>query len=203
MQAHYLYYPVGGFFKKHRDNTAKRDGGFRALGRTETYFERREFSVILYLNDDWTKKDGGQLRIYHRDGRTVDVLPKGGTLVLFRSDAIPHEVLPGHRIRWAVVAWYPTIRARQAVERSHRFTNLLHAASTWHTIGFPHTAAALLDRLAAPIASLAPLDDLQVQATANARAAIPVPLPTEPSSRWRFWRRFLFPWRRPRPLKKN
>jgi SM-20-related protein len=41
-----------------------------------------------------------------RETKYVDVVPAGGTLVLFRSDAVPHEVLDTHRERVAVVGWY-------------------------------------------------------------------------------------------------
>jgi len=34
-----------------------------------------------------------------------DVNPEGGTLVLFESDAIPHEVLDTQQERMAVVGW--------------------------------------------------------------------------------------------------
>ena len=36
----------------------------------------------------------------------VDVPPDGGTLVLFRSEQIPHEVLDTAAERTAVVGWY-------------------------------------------------------------------------------------------------
>lgn len=40
------------------------------------------------------------------DPNYVDVEPKGGTLVLFKSDKIPHEVLNTQSERMAVVGWY-------------------------------------------------------------------------------------------------
>lgn len=36
----------------------------------------------------------------------LDVLPQGGTLVLFKSDKIPHEVLDTRNKRVAVVGWF-------------------------------------------------------------------------------------------------
>ena len=41
------------------------------------------------------------------DGRAaVDVQPEAGTLVLFRSADLPHEVLPARRERWSVAGWF-------------------------------------------------------------------------------------------------
>ena len=36
----------------------------------------------------------------------LDVEPKGGTLVLFESDKLPHEVLDTNAERVAVIGWY-------------------------------------------------------------------------------------------------
>jgi SM-20-related protein len=38
----------------------------------------------------------------------VDVLPVGGTLVLFLSQRIAHEVLPGNRVRLSIAGWFKT-----------------------------------------------------------------------------------------------
>ena len=41
------------------------------------------------------------------DEVVVDVAPTGGTLVVFDSVALPHEVLPSRgRERWAVSGWF-------------------------------------------------------------------------------------------------
>mmetsp|Transcript_14978 Transcript_14978/g.22304 ORF Transcript_14978/g.22304 Transcript_14978/m.22304 type:complete len:328 (-) Transcript_14978:250-1233(-) len=100
----YAYYPQGGFYRRHRDAIP---GSASVL---------RCFSLLLYLNDGWTEKDGGQLRM-HMDGggdslpegaqpNYLDVEPRGGTLVLFKSDAVPHEVLNTNSERMAVVGWF-------------------------------------------------------------------------------------------------
>lgn len=102
----YAYYPQGGFYRRHRDAVP---------GSASTL---RRYSLLLYLNErDWDlSRDGGGLRLYldgrldDSDNATVrtyqDVTPAGGTLVLFPSDAIPHEVLDTNRERLAVVGWY-------------------------------------------------------------------------------------------------
>ena len=108
----YAYYPAGGFYRVHRDAVP---------GSASTL---RRYSLLLYLNDrddNWDlARDGGALRLHlgpyldidcWDDDATVlgqheDVVPAGGTLVLFASDAIPHEVLDTNRERLAVVGWY-------------------------------------------------------------------------------------------------
>ena len=99
------YGPDGAHYVAHRDNQ----------GNTPS--DRRCFTLILYLNDpDWdAERDGGALRAYigadlaDEEGdsakQVVDICPKGGTLVMFRSRVLLHEVLPAHRRRWALSVW--------------------------------------------------------------------------------------------------
>lgn len=102
----YAYYPRGGFYRRHRD----------AIPNSASVL--RKYSLLLYLNgEDWDPEaDAGQLRI-HLDGggderppgaeaKYVDVDPLGGTLVLFKSEMIPHEVLDTNSERFALVGWY-------------------------------------------------------------------------------------------------
>lgn len=100
----YAYYPRGGFYRRHRDAIP----GSASVLRT--------YSLLLYLNKDWTPKDGGGLLLHLDSGgdelpdgeepNFVKVEPKGGTLVLFKSERIPHEVLDTNAERLAVVGWY-------------------------------------------------------------------------------------------------
>ncbi len=90
-ELHYALYPIGKFYKRHLDQF-KNDTG-------------RKLTVIFYLNKDWKTEDGGQLRIYLEDGTWVDVLPEAGTFVLFLSDKLEHEVLPGTRERKSITGW--------------------------------------------------------------------------------------------------
>ena len=110
----YLYYPRGGFFRRHRD-------GPRSVWASD-FREFREISFLLYLDAGWREQDGGALRIYTaRDPGTYqydqdivgtaaepsrDVLPAAGTLVLLRSPQIEHEVLETRRRRHCVVGWF-------------------------------------------------------------------------------------------------
>jgi Rps23 Pro-64 3,4-dihydroxylase Tpa1-like proline 4-hydroxylase len=48
----YVYYPKGGFYRRHLDAVP---GSASVL---------RSYSLLLYLNQDWTEQDGGQLRIH-------------------------------------------------------------------------------------------------------------------------------------------
>ena len=100
----YAFYPRGGFYRRHRDAIP---GSASVL---------RSISLLLYLNEDWTPNDGGQLLLHRDSGGDelpkgeepdfIQVEPKGGTLVLFQSDSVPHEVLDTKAERLAVVGWY-------------------------------------------------------------------------------------------------
>lgn len=91
-EAHFAVYPAGAFYRRHLDRFRDDDA--------------RTISCLLYLNDAWATKDGGQLRLYPPDGSaSIDVLPAGGMIVLFRSDTVEHEVLPAFRQRLSIACW--------------------------------------------------------------------------------------------------
>ena len=92
-------YPGGGArYVCHLDNP----GGAQANGRLLT--------LLVYLNRDWCDFDGGMLRLHRpadKGGDCVDVEPLLDRCVVFWSDhRTPHEVLPAHKQRWAISAWY-------------------------------------------------------------------------------------------------
>lgn len=94
-EGHYAVYPPASFYRRHVDQFA----GAAA----------RRVSLVLYLNADWQEADGGLLRLYPGDGsRPVDVLPEAGTLALFMSHTLPHEVLPTVRTRYSFTGWFRT-----------------------------------------------------------------------------------------------
>jgi len=91
---HFTVYPVGTFYRRHLDQFKHDD--------------HRKLSVICYLNFNWQPADGGQLRMYlpAAEGETsVDVLPKAGRMVCFRSDLLEHEVLPTLKERKSLTGW--------------------------------------------------------------------------------------------------
>jgi len=90
-ESHYAFYPPGAFYRKHVDRFSDSD--------------ERVISCSLYLNPDWREEDGGQLRLYVSD-RQVEIFPRAGTLVVFRSDDVPHEVALADRDRFSLTGWF-------------------------------------------------------------------------------------------------
>jgi SM-20-related protein len=87
---HYALYEKGSFYKKHLDqfkNTAS-----------------RQYSLIIYLNDDWQKADGGQLCVHHHD-HLQNISPNNGKSVFFKSSELEHEVLLTNKIRLSITGW--------------------------------------------------------------------------------------------------
>ncbi len=64
----------------------------------------RLFTAIVYLNPDWRPEHGGRLRAWVR-GQPMEVDPLWDRLVIFRSEAVPHEVLPAWVPRYSAAAW--------------------------------------------------------------------------------------------------
>ena len=91
-EGHFALYPPGASYARHRDRF--RDDDARML------------SCVLYLNDAWLPACGGALRLHLDSGRTLDVLPDEGTLVVFLSERFEHEVLPATRPRLALTGWF-------------------------------------------------------------------------------------------------
>ncbi|MFC5694957.1 2OG-Fe(II) oxygenase [Pseudomonas sp. GCM10022186] len=90
-ECHFALYPPGAFYQKHLDRFRDDD--------------RRAVSVVAYLNADWQPEQGGALRLYPEQGER-DVLPEGGSLVVFLSAELPHEVLPASRERLSLTGWF-------------------------------------------------------------------------------------------------
>lgn len=94
-ECHFARYPAGSFYKKHVD-------AFR--GRSN-----RVLSTVFYLNPGWTLADGGQLLVYP-DAEALapcqQLIPLMGSLVVFLSEKIPHEVAPSSRLRHSIAGWF-------------------------------------------------------------------------------------------------
>ena len=74
----------------------------------------RAVTAILYLNGEWSTADGGALRLFDQSRSPVEpeaaepfleLEPRRGTLVLFWSHLVPHEVLPARAARYALSLW--------------------------------------------------------------------------------------------------
>merc|ERR1739848_786223 len=97
--------------------------GLLGWARARDYRDRA-VTVILYLNEgDWPVDAAGQLRIYHDSERSppserinatesdcgvetyTDVVPRGGTLVVFDSRRMEHQVIPTNNDRFALTCW--------------------------------------------------------------------------------------------------
>lgn len=88
---HYAYYESGSFYRRHLDQF-KSDRG-------------RQYSFVLYLNEDWQETDGGQIGLYTSQG-LKKVLPIGGQAVFFKSDELEHEVMIApERSRMSIAGW--------------------------------------------------------------------------------------------------
>jgi hypothetical protein len=102
LELQYLRYPgdddAKGHYGRHVDHAASDDA----------HDIVRSVSLIIYLNDEtWdADKDGGLLIAYPRGKPPQQVSPEGGTLVLFDSKTVEHEVLATNRERLAVVGWF-------------------------------------------------------------------------------------------------
>ena len=91
-EGHFALYPPGAFYQKHLDRFRDDD--------------RRTVSAVFYLNRDWSAAQGGELRMYLPDERTLDLPPLAGRLVVFLSGDFPHEVLPASHERLSLTGWF-------------------------------------------------------------------------------------------------
>ena len=84
------------------------------------------------MNEGWAPAvDGGALRLFcpssvvgEGEGApgcasVVDVAPHAGTMVLFRSDKIVHEVRPAHKPRYACSMWFHAGPTGEFTEAAH------------------------------------------------------------------------------------
>jgi SM-20-related protein len=91
-ELHFAHYAAGASYKTHRDRFADDDA--------------RLISLVFYLNDVWPRDAGGELAIYGDAMQPIArVLPRAGTMVAFRSERFPHEVLPATQDRFSLTGW--------------------------------------------------------------------------------------------------
>lgn len=92
---HYAHYPPGAGYARHMDQHRGQP--------------HRRITLILYLTPDRRPDDGGELCLYRPEAPSEEwmrIAPERGRLVLFRSELIPHGVLPAHRSRWSMAGWF-------------------------------------------------------------------------------------------------
>jgi hypothetical protein len=90
--------------------------------------DTRKLTCILYLNPDYVDGDGGELKLMLLDNKCWNLTPRGGRMLLFWSDAIPHEVLP-HKPdnnsaefdRYALTIWFPDNDPRNIQKKGSKF----------------------------------------------------------------------------------
>lgn len=87
---HYTLYETGSFYKKHIDQFRNNDS--------------RQYSMIMYLNEDWQLDDGGELCIQHSDHQQ-NISPDNGKAVFFKSSELEHEVLLTNKPRMSITGW--------------------------------------------------------------------------------------------------
>lgn len=96
--AHLTRYPPGTFYRPHVD--AADDGS------------RRLISAVCYLGEHWVPEHGGRLRIAREPGAAssaddaIVLPPIGGSLVLFTSRGLEHEVEETTVERLSLTGWY-------------------------------------------------------------------------------------------------
>lgn len=87
---HLAKYPTGSKYERHIDQFNNRSN--------------RQITVLIYLNKDWKKGDGGELKVYKKEGDYL-VEPIAKRLLMFKSDVIEHEVLPTNIPRYSLSGW--------------------------------------------------------------------------------------------------
>ncbi|MDP2180134.1 2OG-Fe(II) oxygenase [Methylicorpusculum sp.] len=93
-EGHFALYEPGSFYAKHKDS-------FRGAAN-------RVLSTVTYLNPDWNDKDGGQLILFDPESgaETARIKPEAGSLAVFLSEEIAHEVLISHAQRFSIAGWF-------------------------------------------------------------------------------------------------
>lgn len=87
---HIAKYPEGSHYDRHLDQFNERPN--------------RQITVLIYLNQNWKKGDGGELKIY-KDDKEILVEPIAKRLLLFKSDVVEHEVLTTNVPRYSLTGW--------------------------------------------------------------------------------------------------
>lgn len=106
-EAHFACYPPGAGYQAHYDQPLPiNQSQSRQHGQRQGL---RLLSLVIYLNSNWQPEHGGQLVIWAdeaKSNRLAQIEPRAGTLVIFRSDQIFHEVLTAQAERLSITGWF-------------------------------------------------------------------------------------------------
>jgi SM-20-related protein len=92
-EAHFAKYEAGDFYEKHLD-------AFQ-------HSKNRVVTTVYYLNEGWSKEDGGEIVLYdEKDNQLQTLLPTANRLVVFLSEKFPHEVQPANTTRHSIAGWF-------------------------------------------------------------------------------------------------
>jgi Rps23 Pro-64 3,4-dihydroxylase Tpa1-like proline 4-hydroxylase len=91
------YHPQNARYERHRDAFPVSD---------QEDITQRRVTAIVYLNPDWIAGDGGELRIYGKNGEPdQDIQPIATRMVVFLSGVADHAVVAASQDRYALTAW--------------------------------------------------------------------------------------------------
>ncbi len=88
-ECHLAYYPSGTFYQKHVDRFENDSS--------------RVLSFIFYVHENWRPEDGGELILYGE--KQIAITPLPGSLMVFLSENVPHEVKSGLKERRSFTGW--------------------------------------------------------------------------------------------------
>ncbi len=88
-ECHLAYYPPGTYYQKHVDRFENDSS--------------RVLSFVFYLHETWNEGDGGELILYGEN--EIRISPRPGSLVVFLSDDLPHEVKAATIERRSFTGW--------------------------------------------------------------------------------------------------
>ncbi|MBC7419622.1 MAG: 2OG-Fe(II) oxygenase [Bdellovibrio sp.] len=91
LECHYAVYEPGHFYQRHVDATQANN--------------KRIFSFVIYLNENWQAEDGGQLIAYDNEQVLFKILPSAGQMILFKS-TLEHEVVTTAQTRLSLTGWF-------------------------------------------------------------------------------------------------
>jgi SM-20-related protein len=96
LECHFARYAEGQFYEEHIDQSPQ----------SSFLHGERVISFVLYLNENWQPGHGGELCLRIPEKPEICIEPRWGHLILFRSDTVPHAVLPATQERWSLTGWF-------------------------------------------------------------------------------------------------